>query len=90
MHISRILAVLGACALVNTHPLADGTERASKELDKRFYYTNYEDKRDAGDEKLGKRFYYTNYDAKRAKRDVGDENLGKKFYYTNYDEKREE
>jgi hypothetical protein len=66
-----LFAFLGAAGSALGLPVSgnDQLEPASEEVDKRFYYDNYEDP-EKRDESVDKRFYYDNYEDPE-KRDEG-------------------
>jgi hypothetical protein len=87
MQLSYLLALLGASKIAWAAPVSnnDQLESASDDVEKRFYYTNYEQQK--RDEDLDKRFYYTKYTPPEKR----DEDLDKRFHYDNYEpEKRDE
>ncbi|KAJ5441878.1 hypothetical protein N7445_004885 [Penicillium cf. griseofulvum] len=71
MHFTYLVGLLGAVGATFALPVSnnDKLESAPQDLEKRFYYTNYEgpEKRDVNvensEEDLEKRFYYTHYES---------------------------
>ncbi|RAL10122.1 uncharacterized protein BO97DRAFT_426647, partial [Aspergillus homomorphus CBS 101889] len=62
MHLSYILALLGATGITLGLPVSndDQLESTSQEVDKRFYYITYAPEK-RSEEAVDKRFYYTSY-----------------------------